>query len=394
MLTKALLLSSAALLVSAANYDVNVGGLDSSTNPVLKFNPEFVNAVVGDTVTFHFQQKNHSVVQTSFNQVCSPLLSDQSKPVFATQFHPVANDQTTDFPTEVYTVTDASKPLWFYCSQKSHCGKGMIFSINCPTTGDNSLDAFRNRALAIGQQEAAASSSAAAWSATMTPDVYAGQTYPPIYHPTVTSTVVFGTSTWTTTYESWENSPPPTPVAENGVTHTVIVGNNNLITYDPPSIVAAPRDTVRFVFQTRNHTITQSSFGNPCRKLEFTNPGEIGFDSGFVPGKPDSSAFYEVKVNDTKPIWAYCRQTGHCGQGMVFAINPDDTSARSFSAFVSLAKTINGTTGGGSGSGTGSGSGSTSGSGSGNAATSASSVVGGLVGVAVVGVSAAVALLL
>ncbi|KAG9019033.1 hypothetical protein FS842_007940, partial [Serendipita sp. 407] len=129
--------------------------------------------------------------------------------------------------------------------------------------------------------------------------------------------------------------------------------------------------------------------------LEFTNPGEIGFDSGFVAGKPDSSAFYEVKVNDTKPIWAYCRQTGHCGQGMVFAINPDDTSARSFSAFVSLAKTINGTTGGGSGSGTGSGSGSTSGSGSGNAAAhSASSVVGGLVGVAVVGVSAAVALLL
>jgi len=40
MFAKALLLSSVALLVSATNYDVNVGGLDSSGNPVLKFNPE------------------------------------------------------------------------------------------------------------------------------------------------------------------------------------------------------------------------------------------------------------------------------------------------------------------------------------------------------------------
>jgi hypothetical protein len=40
MFAKAFILSSVALLVSAANYDVNVGGLDSSSNPILKFNPE------------------------------------------------------------------------------------------------------------------------------------------------------------------------------------------------------------------------------------------------------------------------------------------------------------------------------------------------------------------
>lgn len=35
------------------------------------------------------------------------------------------------------------KPIWFYCSQTvgTHCQKGMVGSINAPTTG-NTLDAF------------------------------------------------------------------------------------------------------------------------------------------------------------------------------------------------------------------------------------------------------------
>lgn len=30
---------------------------------------------------------------------------------------------------------------------------------------------------------------------------------------------------------------------------------------------------------------------------------------------------------DTNPVWVYCRQTGHCQKGMVFAINPGDKFA-------------------------------------------------------------------
>lgn len=293
MFAKALILSSVALLVSATNYDVTVGGLDSSGNPVLKFNPEFVNAVVGDSVTFHFQQKNHSVVQTSFNDVCHPLLDTTTyQPVFQTQFHPVA-DTDTDFPTEVYNVTDTSKPLWFFCSQTLHCGKGMIFSINCPSTGTNTLANFEAAALAFGAQQAAAASSASAWSATATSDVYGGQTYAPVYAPTVTDTVSFSQSTWTTTYQSYANSPDPTPLAAEGVVHTVTVGGNGSLTYDPPFIQAAVRDTVKFVFAAKNHTVTQSSFGDPCRKLQFTSTtGQVGFDSGFVPGAADGSATF------------------------------------------------------------------------------------------------------
>lgn len=55
---------------------------------------------------------------------------------------------------------------------------------------------------------------------------------------------------------------------------------------------------------------------------------------------------FTVQVNDTNPIWAYCRQTGHCGQGMVFAANAIESGPNNFEAFVERAKEINGTTSG------------------------------------------------
>jgi hypothetical protein len=76
---------------------------------------------------------------------------------------------------------------------------------------------------------------------------------------------------------------------------------------------------------------------------------------------------YTITVNDTNPVWAYCRQTvsfftaiswtstypcalysqtpsSHCGAGMVFAANAVESSSKSFEAFTALAKQLNGTT--------------------------------------------------
>lgn len=47
---------------------------------------------------------------------------------------------------------------------------------------------------------------------------------------------------------------------------------------------------------------------------------------------------YTIQVNDTSPIWAYCRQIGHCGDGMVFAANANESSANTFEAFEANAK--------------------------------------------------------
>lgn len=57
---------------------------------------------------------------------------------------------------------------------------------------------------------------------------------------------------------------------------------------------------------------------------------------------------WNVTVNDTAPIWFYCRQhkpdgSSHCGAGMVFAVNAVENSPRNFTAFKGLAQTLNGT---------------------------------------------------
>lgn len=52
-----------------------------------------------------------------------------------------------------------------------------------------------------------------------------------------------------------------------------------------------------------------------------------------------------MQVNTTAPIWMFCGQTGHCGQGMVFSINAPATG-NTFDAYLTNAKaTASGTTG-------------------------------------------------
>jgi len=133
---------------------------------------------------------------------------------------------------------------------------------------------------------------------------------------------------------------PPAPV-----THYVNVSNDTAgLLYDPPYISATPGDTVSFKFHPKNHTVTQSSFDAPCTPLYG------GTDTGFVPvtlGTNDSDLpSREFIVADWDPIWIHCRQAAntaasHCGQGMVFAVNPGpDGSYNSFAAFKAKALAI------------------------------------------------------
>jgi len=52
---------------------------------------------------------------------------------------------------------------------------------------------------------------------------------------------------------------------------------------------------------------------------------------------------YTIQVNDTAPIWAYCRQATHCGAGMVFAVNAVESGPNNFAAFQAKAMQLNGT---------------------------------------------------
>ncbi len=41
--------------------------------------------------------------------------------------------------------------------------------------------------------------------------------------------------------------------------------------------------------------------------------------SGIVPGDAAAPQSFIIAVNTTKPIWVFCKQTGHCQAGMVMA---------------------------------------------------------------------------
>ncbi|CAG8960376.1 hypothetical protein HYFRA_00012451 [Hymenoscyphus fraxineus] len=120
----------------------------------------------------------------------------------------------------------------------------------------------------------------------------------------------------------------------SAATIKVAVGQNGL-TYSPSDIKAAPGDEVEFTYFPKNHTVSQSSFGQPCKPLAG------GFFSGFVPtaAPGPSNTTFTITVKDTKPVWIYCGQTvgSHCQSGMVAAINAPSTG-NTLAAFAKLAK--------------------------------------------------------
>lgn len=128
--------------------------------------------------------------------------------------------------------------------------------------------------------------------------------------------------------------------------------------YSPEAIVAAQGDVVKFVFMQKNHTVTQSTFDDPCKKMDG------GMDSGFKPnpmGMSGPEFEWEMTVPSTDPLCKsanyrhifqaniykgfYCKQkTGnHCGIGMVFSINAKTAGEKTMAQFKQLAINKNGT---------------------------------------------------
>jgi len=149
----------------------------------------------------------------------------------------------------------------------------MVFAINCGVDGSaNSFSNFKAAAKATLTNNT-------------TPANGGGLTIPPSPTATLlTQAVSLGTSVWTTTYSSYPDSPGPTPASEEGVEHKVIVGGLNL-TYDPPYVVAKPRDRILFELyvlhfkKLKNPTdfpITQQPPKEPhCHSIHLLRPLQI-----------------------------------------------------------------------------------------------------------------------
>lgn len=67
--------------------------------------------------------------------------------------------------------------------------------------------------------------------------------------------------------------------------------------YSPEAITANVGDMVLFQFMQKNHTVTQSTFDDPCKKMEG------GMDSGFMPN-PEGKAgvTWNMTVSTTDPL--------------------------------------------------------------------------------------------
>ncbi|KAH8102939.1 hypothetical protein BXZ70DRAFT_985935 [Cristinia sonorae] len=322
----AVLALSMAPVGRGVEHQVTVGGPG-----ILKYDPQFVNAAIGDTVLFTFKQKNHTTTQSTFAVPCSPMEGG-----FDSGFIPVPDDNTAGpFPLARFTVKD-TEPVWVYCRQANHCQQGMVFAIN---PGDK-FAAFQATAMGQGTNPASVSPPPPSPPPTSVAPV------------TVTATVtVSGTQLSTTTYTT--NAASATPSVSASIDHKVTVGASNSLIFSPANITANVGDTITFQFVQKNHTVTQSTFANPCTSLSQTSTsGQVGFDSGFMPVANAAATFptFTIHVNDTSPIWAFCKQTApvsHCAQGMVFSANAVESGPNNFAAFQEKAKSSSSTSGSG-----------------------------------------------
>lgn len=298
----ALLVGSLLPAVRAETFDVVVGGPSG-----LKFDPEFVTAAPGDLVRFIFRAKNHTATQSTFDSPCSPAPGG-----FDTGFIEVDPALTEGFPMAELPIS-GTDPIWVYCKQGNHCsGSGMVFAVN---PGDR-FAAWKSSATGAAAPEASSSAPVPSASAPASSSVPA-------------------------TPSSSSGAARP-----SGTTINVKVGDGGL-TFTPSNVKANVGDKVVFEFVAKNHTVTQSAFSDPCSPLAQSTPGQVGFNSGYQPvaeGAPKPT--YEITVNDTRPIWAYCAQGQHCSAGMVFAINAAETGERTFTAFETAAKNSQGGGGG------------------------------------------------
>ncbi|KAJ8120941.1 hypothetical protein ONZ43_g2488 [Nemania bipapillata] len=144
---------AAALMGLASAQVVHVVSV-SSTNGSLAFFPDNLTAAAGDMIQFQFRAGNHSVVQSNFDNPCTPIQAHVANAtgMFSGYMDVAASASTGMIPVYTMEVTD-TKPIWLYCSQKKHCQMGMVMVVNENTAANatRSLEEFKTLAAAAPQ---------------------------------------------------------------------------------------------------------------------------------------------------------------------------------------------------------------------------------------------------
>ncbi|KAI6044595.1 hypothetical protein EDC04DRAFT_2561175 [Pisolithus marmoratus] len=109
-----------------------------------------------------------------------------------------------------------------------------------------------------------------------------------------------------------------TSTAGSGTSYTVIVApTQGVLRYVPFVVNASVGDTIVFLWNANNHTVTKSSQLAICNKT---------MDSPFTSGGQNKSFVFQRTVNDTNSTYYYCGTPGHCQKGMFGIINPPNAA--------------------------------------------------------------------
>ncbi|OJD13532.1 hypothetical protein AJ78_06016 [Emergomyces pasteurianus Ep9510] len=245
----------------------------------VKFVPNQIDALIGDTVFFNFLAKSHSLTQSDFKTPCT---SNGRFDTGLNQANPKNESGLFVIPFHVKT----EQPQWFYCKQQgppNHCGKGMVFGLN-PA---GKMDKFIQNAIAQN-------------GADKVPDPASG-TYP----------------------------------AQQTVTAGLDKGKT--LRYSPEYLPHVTKGSkIHFDFRAANHTLTESSFDAPCTPLRKRHAIDTGFNHANPDDIPNLKPFH-FTAHSNKPRYFYCRQgsgtaKSHCANGMVFAINVNQEKFTEFQA--------------------------------------------------------------
>ncbi|KAM7224479.1 hypothetical protein V8F06_000260 [Rhypophila decipiens] len=129
--------------------------------------------------------------------------------------------------------------------------------------------------------------------------------------------------TGTPTASSSTTGTSTTSTTSGPATHSVAVGAEGFV-FSPNQIKANVGDTIRYVFYPGGHSVARSDFKFPCIPYEYAGLHRTGFWSGTkTPQAATGNVWYDVKVNDTDPIFFYCAAPGSCvDHHMIGVVNP------------------------------------------------------------------------
>ncbi|KAF2756945.1 hypothetical protein EJ05DRAFT_48578 [Pseudovirgaria hyperparasitica] len=299
------------------NVELKAEQIDGKT--VVHYVPDRVEAAIGDVVLFHFKRAAHSVTQSTFDTPCTPLKNGDIN-VFDTDLIPNPDNAEGETFQRAFVVHDTA-PKWFYCKQQNanHCGQGMVFGIN----PKDKMDAFIQKA-----KDQNGSKVSLPVPASATPE------------PTAASTVVSSVATETAASSAVVETPSAINTGGHASSTVIVRGNGQDIPfqYTPPFVQGLKAgDELIFDFRARNHTLTESSLADPCKRKEG------GVDTLFANFNPDNQAgkfLFTLKIESDQARYFYCKQgnggaNGHCKAGMVFGVNIDQGV---FDTFVQNAK--------------------------------------------------------